>query len=443
MYYLTSIVILISVFSTPCLAQSKTKVSVIPLSSDQQMVLVPSTLGIVVNLNDPDSIKLGNYYADARGIPKRNLIGIHFPRTDFVALHQVRTELKKLQKMGVFKDVVGFALAFSKPYRIDENQSITSAFSQGLAEIKWHGNCNLTVQNPDRSAVPGAPLKAKPAFLLSGGAGLDSDIALIQRGKNADTSNPSGTILLVKTDDYARSSPREQGMDRAANEFDDSIRILQISDSLMVPERQVLGFQTGLSKIRGLDNLTFLPGAYADSLTSFGGALNDNKGQTTIAEIMRAGATASYGTVREPCNFAGKFPDPQRLARNYLNGDSILEAYWKSVDMATEGLFIGEPLSRPFSLFDAEMDGKSLTLKVNRQTVRYAGGIASIDNQENSRSNEIQLSQAFEVYDVRSGRPRFIQNILVPKSAKPGDVIPLAASINEPMGIVLGVRVLN
>jgi len=31
-----------------------------------------------------------------------------------------------------------------------------------------------------------------------------------------------------------------------------------------------------------------------------------------------------------------------------LDGDTVLEAYWKSVEMPGQGLFIGEPLARPF-----------------------------------------------------------------------------------------------
>ena len=63
---------------------------------------------------------------------------------------------------------------------------------------------------------------------------------------------------------------------------------------------------------------------------------------------LEAGATASYGTVAEPCNFTQKFPDASIVMRAYLSGDTALEAYWKSVVWPGQGLFIGEPLARPF-----------------------------------------------------------------------------------------------
>jgi uncharacterized protein (TIGR03790 family) len=65
-------------------------------------------------------------------------------------------------------------------------------------------------------------------------------------------------------------------------------------------------------------------------------------------EWLRQGATASYGSVSEPCNHLGKFPSPAIFLDHYLRGDTLLEAYWKSVAMPGQGLFIGEPLARPF-----------------------------------------------------------------------------------------------
>jgi hypothetical protein len=37
------------------------------------------------------------------------------------------------------------------------------------------------------------------------------------------------------------------------------------------------------------------------------------------------------------------------LLKHYLRGDTLLEAYWKSVEMPGQGLFIGEPLARPYT----------------------------------------------------------------------------------------------
>lgn len=68
----------------------------------------------------------------------------------------------------------------------------------------------------------------------------------------------------------------------------------------------------------------------------------------SVLEWLEAGATASYGTVIEPCNFPGKFPNVPVAMRHYLDGETAIEAYWKSVLMPGQGLFVGDPLAAPF-----------------------------------------------------------------------------------------------
>lgn len=70
--------------------------------------------------------------------------------------------------------------------------------------------------------------------------------------------------------------------------------------------------------------------------------------QMPCIEFLAAGATGSYGTVVEPCAFTAKFPDPSVLLPHYLAGDTLIEAYWKSVNWPGEGLFVGEPLACPY-----------------------------------------------------------------------------------------------
>jgi hypothetical protein len=63
---------------------------------------------------------------------------------------------------------------------------------------------------------------------------------------------------------------------------------------------------------------------------------------------LDVGATGSYGTVSEPCAYAQKFPHPGVFLVHYLDGETLIEAYWKSVAWPVEGVFVGEPLARPF-----------------------------------------------------------------------------------------------
>ena len=84
-------------------------------------------------------------------------------------------------------------------------------------------------------------------------------------------------------------------------------------------------------------------------LTSYGGVIFANSdGQTTLLAFLDAGAVGSYGTVKEPCNYPQKFPNP--LDYFYQNrGFCLAEAYYQSLQNPYQGLLVGEPLSAPFA----------------------------------------------------------------------------------------------
>ena len=105
---------------------------------------------------------------------------------------------------------------------------------------------------------------------------------------------------------------------------------------------------TGVARVAAMASNRFLDGAIADHLTSFGGVLLSGGGQTTALEWLEAGATGSYGTSSEPCNFRAKFPEVGVVMAHYLAGETLVEAYWKSVLMPGQGVFVGDPLARPF-----------------------------------------------------------------------------------------------
>jgi uncharacterized protein (TIGR03790 family) len=103
----------------------------------------------------------------------------------------------------------------------------------------------------------------------------------------------------------------------------------------------------GAATVPNVEHTQFLPGAVADHLTSFGGMLTDSP-QMSSLRWLEAGATGSYGAVVEPCNFIEKFPNVAILVAHDLAGETLIEAYWHSVQMPDEGIFIGEPLAAPF-----------------------------------------------------------------------------------------------
>ena len=175
--------------------------------------------------------------------------------------------------------------------------------------------------------------------------------ALINRGALAKHQHRPSTAYLLSTNDQYRNVrsflyPQIQALLLPfAQQNKVSIQILE-SNGLR-DRKDVMFYFTGSKAVQGIDSNHFRPGAMADHLTSYGGMLTDSS-QMSSLRWLEAGATGSYGTVIEPCNFQQKFPHPGIAMGNYLQGDTLIEAYWKSVAWPGQGIFIGDPLAQPF-----------------------------------------------------------------------------------------------
>jgi len=194
-------------------------------------------------------------------------------------------------------------------------------------------------------ARPWDVLRIRPSMLLAAADRIKAR-ALIARGVAADGSAPGGTVYLLSTSDYKRNV-RLSLFDRAVEMGNPELRVELLHQDALRNRADVLGYFIGLQRVEAISTNHFRPGAVADHLTSLGGQLTDSP-QMSALRWLEAGATASYGTVVEPCNYPGKFPDPGMLFSYYRRGDTLIEAYWRSVAMPGQGVFIGEPLARPW-----------------------------------------------------------------------------------------------
>ena len=336
----------------------------------------PEQLVVIANRRDPLSLAIAEYYSARRGIPAENLIEVALdPRSatiDRERFAAIRAEVEQRLPPAAR----ALALAWTRPYRV-ECMSITAAFTFGF-DPGWCSQslCSPTARNPlfgQRQGAAGADPSVRPAMLLAA-TNLQDAKALIDRGIAADGTRPDGTAYLVRTSDRHRNV-RAAGYDRTREAlgpyFD---MVIEDTDRLPAADGAMFYF-TGLTRVPGLDRIGFRPGAMADHLTSFGGRLPapehtdedageaagrllsgiarhavgaDDTGQMSAIEWLRAGATGSYGSVVEPCNLPGKFPHPGLAILRYLGGSTLIEAYWSSVAMPGEGVFIGDPLASPF-----------------------------------------------------------------------------------------------
>lgn len=238
-------------------------------------------------------------------------------------------------------------LTWLAPYRVD-CMSITSAFTFGFAHQYCALDCKPTAPNPYFDSDSKSAFRdfgMRPTMTIAAET-IEQARALIDRGVAADATDPKGSAYLVVTKDKARSSRAPQ-FNKVQTAFGYRVPSFVLRTEGIKDRSDIMFYFTGTKSVPYLDSLTFLPGAVADHLTSHGGRLTGSN-QMNALEWLKAGATGSYGAVVEPCNFPQKFPQPEVLMRHYLAGDSLIEAYWKSVVWPGQGIFIGEPLSAPY-----------------------------------------------------------------------------------------------
>jgi uncharacterized protein (TIGR03790 family) len=304
-------------------------------------------LAVVINTADPLSVKIGSYYAKRRHIPATNIVRIKFPFDTDTLTPEAFASLRASVESHVSPHVQAYALTWARPYRVG-CMSITSAFALGYDPKYCANGCQPTANNPyfnSASTAPYTDLKVRPTMAI---AAVDFDHArdLINRGILSDGSRPHGTAYLVATDDTARSS-RVPQYPLVVKELHDTLPVEVLHGAVPAHREDILFYFTGATSVPYIDTHRYLPGAVADHLTSFGGMLTDSS-QMSSLRWLEAGATGSYGTVIEPCSFPQKFPNVLILMSYYLYGNTLLEAYWKSVLMPGQGLFIGDPLAAPF-----------------------------------------------------------------------------------------------
>lgn len=311
-------------------------------------------LGLVINVADPYSVAVGAFYVEARQLLPQQVLRVVLPVQS--RLDGEEFDLLAAQIGAHFGEgVQALALAWRRPYGVG-CQSITGALALGRDVALCAHSCAPTPTSPYFNAGTARPwreLRLRPSMLLAA-ADAAGARTLITRGVASDgqlgrRGGPPVVARFVETDDAARAV-RSRFYPPAGLLRGRGVRIvLGPDDGREVLAEPTLVYQTGAVGVTAPERLGLRPGSLADHLTSFGGQLDGDSGQMTALAWIAAGATASYGTVSEPCAHAQKFPHPQVLLRHYLQGSTAIEAYWKSVAWPSQGLFIGEPLAAPFA----------------------------------------------------------------------------------------------
>jgi hypothetical protein len=206
---------------------------------------------------------------------------------------------------------------------------------------------------PDGSVADAA---AAPRYLLSivlacttgRGTSVEEAVACLRRAAAADGTRPAGTIYFERNGNV-RSATREWAFAAAARELE-KLGVRSVVEEGVLPRDRadVAGAVIGTSDFdwKG-SRSTILPGAIVEHLTSFGGVMTKNAGQTPLSAFLAAGAAGSSGTVTEPFAIQAKFPSPF-IHVHYASGCTLVESFYLSVTGPYQLLVVGDPLTRPW-----------------------------------------------------------------------------------------------
>jgi len=336
------------IFAVFIIGISPTIAANIPTLYNPLPALSAEQLGVIVNDSDPLSIKIGKYYQQQRKIPTKNIIHIRFNPKLKVLPTSKFIKIKKTVDNLTPKHIQAYALTWMNTYRVG-CMSITTAFAAGYNKSFCAIGCKKTQASPYFNSPKNKPFdeyKWLPTMAIAG-KNFANVKNLIDRGVLSDYSRPQGKAYLLKTSDKARST-RAVFFPHITSNYKGLWPVDNLEQDYIENKKDVMFYFTGKMHVKKIRSNHFLPGAVADHLTSTGGVLPGGKQMSSI-EWLAAGATGSYGAVIEPCNFVQKFPNPGIMMHYYLRGNSLIEAYWKSVAWPGQGIFIGEPLAKPFA----------------------------------------------------------------------------------------------
>ena len=258
-------------------------------------------LAVVVNDEDANSVAVADYYRRARNIPEKNIVHVRIPHSPRKLSAVEFNVLKQQIEAHLGPGIQAIVLVWTAPYAVECN-SITAALTLGFDAAQCKNTCASGKPSPyfnSNSRRPYTDLGMRISMLLPTDS-IERAKALIDRGMLSDFRLQPASAYFLVTADHDRNS-RAQFFPPSGKIPRLRLQIKTLRMNEIVGQQDIIIYQTGLASVPKLETLRFLPGALADHLTSSGGDLLGTH-QMSSLRWLDAGATASYGTVSEPCS---------------------------------------------------------------------------------------------------------------------------------------------
>ncbi|MEI8375032.1 MAG: TIGR03790 family protein [Planctomycetota bacterium] len=355
---------------------------------------------LVVNPNDPASLQIANAYAALRNIPANNILFIA-PPTDYhndgLPISQAEVTNTYLTPISVaisargltnqidYIGTIGQAVEFpvsgvSLTTQISLNYALTLltpltngsgltmntsplvSGSTGLYEspssIPVGSNLAIHHSATYSSYFPYASASYSTQYYMSGTIGYTGTngntvgevIASLQSAAASDGTRPAGAIYFEDNGDIRSTTRHGQW---PATESQLTARnipwVYESNTSGATPQNRsdVLGAVCGLATMNLPNGSTYLPGSWADDLTSYGCTFYDY-GQTKSTKFIAAGAAGTTGSVAEPYAISQRFTNSS-LYTFMADGSTLGECFAKSVAAPDIQMPLGDMLAQPYA----------------------------------------------------------------------------------------------
>ncbi|MGQ9661163.1 MAG: TIGR03790 family protein [Kiritimatiellia bacterium] len=372
-------------------------VSGVLLLTSSVLALGPHEVLVLVNANSSDSEAVAHEFCRLRSVPEQNVIRLMLPAGWRGELHAITPEkftnliflpaCGAMRQRGIEDHILAWVYSCGFPYRVttDPPVSLTGLTflrnrlppPKEVSEGRYvspifagphqpGGIAHLAQTFDSLRDWLGADMPL-PAMMLgySGARGNTRQeiIECLQRGRASDHTAPTGAVYFVTSDDI-RSACRQW-------QYRDVVRELRakgigavITGRLPVESSDIIGLMAGMAKVDPACMKGYRPGCMAEHLTS-AAAIFDSSDQTKLSAWIRAGATASAGTVTEPLSIWTKFPHA-RFFVHYAAGCTLIESFYQAISCPLQLLLVGDPLAAPWApeaklIVDGLEEGKSLS----------------------------------------------------------------------------------
>lgn len=347
----------------------------------------PENVLLIIDPTNQDSLHVGNHYKSVRNLPDANVLYMEPGAADFASFAEVRLgAVLGTLDTARFNDHIDFVVVAAPPsFYVNApglvadgcwpvtRFSISGAYT--MAYISAQVLSGISSQNVNRfwtttdvgrafdsntfwvNGSPGGGTTAR-RYLIGAALGYtgprgntrEEILQLIDRSAGVDGTRPVGTFYFEQTVDQFRSPPRHPFFPAVVAAIIAAGGMAEHQFQVMPWfQHDVMGVMTGYPDPT-VDNagITIIPGAFCDHLTSWA-ATFDIEDQEKVSRWIANGASGSWGTVEEPCNYPGKFPHA-RVHLYYFQGCALGEAVFRGIQYVPfQGLLYGDPLTRPFA----------------------------------------------------------------------------------------------